>query len=71
MWNVTMKVAALVGVPMVVQVLGKQKYEEVKGDEVLEERRRVKEDIKKGGLKGWMKNAGDDNFALGDGNETL
>jgi tRNA-specific adenosine deaminase 1 len=68
MWNVAVKVAAAVGVPLVVKVVGKRRYEEVKGDEAFDERRRVKEDIKMGGLKGWKKNAGDEDFALGDGN---
>jgi tRNA-specific adenosine deaminase 1 len=68
MWSVAVKVAAAVGAPMVVNVLGERRYEDVKQDEVFEERRKVKEDVKMGGLKGWTKNAGDDDFNLGDEN---
>jgi tRNA-specific adenosine deaminase 1 len=63
-WDVAVKVAAVVGGEMVVRVLGKERYKAVKADEVLNERRRVKEDIKTAGLKGWVKNTGDDDFGL-------
>jgi tRNA-specific adenosine deaminase 1 len=66
-WNAAVKVAAAGCVPIVMNVLGRRKYEEVKGDEVFEERRKVKEEVKMGGLKGWTKNEGDEDFSLGDG----
>jgi tRNA-specific adenosine deaminase 1 len=66
MWDVAVKVAAVVGGEAMVRVLGKERYTDVKTDEVLNDRRRVKDDIKTGGLNGWVKNTGDDKFGLGD-----
>jgi tRNA-specific adenosine deaminase 1 len=64
MWEVALKVGAVVGGEMVVRALGKGRYVDVKSDEGLEERKKVKEDVKSGGLNGWVKNTGDDDFEL-------
>lgn len=57
----------MVGVPAIVDALGKAEtsmsYGDVKGGALLEERRRVKEDVR-GVLEGWVKNGGDDGFEL-------
>lgn len=63
MWAAA-QVVGLVGLPMLASVLGKRRYGDVKGDEVFGERKRVKEDVKEGGLKGWVRNVGDDGFEL-------
>ncbi|KAI8936599.1 hypothetical protein NX059_007000 [Plenodomus lindquistii] len=64
MWGIALQIGGTVGAKVVGEVLGKRKYGEVKGDEVLEGRRRVKYDVKTGGLKGWVSNTGDDEFSL-------
>jgi tRNA-specific adenosine deaminase 1 len=63
-WKTAVQVAALVGVPMISQVLGKRTYGEMKDDEVFEARKSVKSDVQSNGLKGWTKNTGDDDFEL-------
>ncbi|KAL1600784.1 hypothetical protein SLS60_007172 [Paraconiothyrium brasiliense] len=63
-WEVAMRVATVVGVPALVQMLGKQTYANVKEGEMLEARRRVKGDVKREGLNGWVENRGDDEFSL-------
>ncbi|KAF2850155.1 hypothetical protein T440DRAFT_115455 [Plenodomus tracheiphilus IPT5] len=64
MWGLAVQVAGVVGGQTLVGVLGKRKYESLKEDEALEGRRKVKEDMKRGGLQGWVKNIGDDGFSL-------
>ncbi|KAF2249098.1 hypothetical protein BU26DRAFT_312032 [Trematosphaeria pertusa] len=63
-WRAVAQVAAAVGVPALMEVLTKGSYAEVKKSEMLAARRQVKEDARKEGLKGWVKNVGDDEFAL-------
>lgn len=58
------QVVGLVGLPMIGSVLGKRRYGDVKVDEVFEDRKRVKDDVKEVGLKGWVRNTGDDGFGL-------
>jgi tRNA-specific adenosine deaminase 1 len=62
-WGAAARVAVVAGVT----VLGKRRYEDVKCDDSSKERRRVKEDLTSTGLKGWVQNVGDADFALGDG----
>ncbi|KAF2449769.1 hypothetical protein P171DRAFT_427928 [Karstenula rhodostoma CBS 690.94] len=64
MWEVAVRVAAGVGVSALCEVLGKKEYRDVKEGDVLGARRRVKEDVKKVGLSGWVENRGDDGFGL-------
>jgi tRNA-specific adenosine deaminase 1 len=66
MWGVAVKVAAVAGGEVMVRVLEKERYKDVKTDEVLVERRKVKEDVTTGGLNGWVKNTGDEDFSLDD-----
>jgi tRNA-specific adenosine deaminase 1 len=56
-------VGTLGGAALLSTVLRERKYEEIKGSEMLEERTKVKEDVKKV-LNGWVENAGDDNWGL-------
>jgi tRNA-specific adenosine deaminase 1 len=62
MWGTAVQVVGLVGVT----VLGKRSYEEMKGDNMFDKRRKVKDDIKTGALKGWVSNRGDGEFRIGD-----
>jgi tRNA-specific adenosine deaminase 1 len=64
MWSAAVQVAGLAGVPVLAQVLGKRTYADVKGDEIFEARKRVKEDVKRGGLRGWVRNEGDEGFEI-------
>jgi len=64
LWRAAVNVAALVGVPLLVETMGKRSYRDVKEAELLAARRRVKEDVRREGLPGWVKNTGDDEFDL-------
>lgn len=64
LWRVAVQAAGLVGAPMLVEALGQDAYGLMKRSEVLAARRRVKEDVRSGNLKGWVANAGDDDFGL-------
>ncbi|KAJ4304844.1 hypothetical protein N0V90_000372 [Kalmusia sp. IMI 367209] len=64
MWKVALQIASVAGVPTLSRALGKARYEEVKANEVLVDRRKVKEDVRREGLRGWAKNTGDDDFGL-------
>ncbi|KAF1919146.1 tRNA-specific adenosine deaminase, partial [Ampelomyces quisqualis] len=64
MWKIATQIAGLVGVPLLAKVLGKRTYGDMKTDEVFSHRKRIKQDIRKDALKGWIKNTGDDGFEL-------
>lgn len=66
MWKTAVQIAGVVGVPLLVEALGKGMYTSVKESEVLEERRKTKDDVRKTGLKGWVRNTGDDDFGLAE-----
>ena len=51
------------GAVLVREALGKKTYEEVKGAEVLGDRKQVKDDVR-AALKGWIRNTGDDAWYL-------
>jgi tRNA-specific adenosine deaminase 1 len=57
------RLAGVLGLPLLAEAVGKAKYREVKDCERLEERRQVSEDVRRA-LKGWVRNAGDDEFSL-------
>jgi tRNA-specific adenosine deaminase 1 len=63
-WRAAVKVAGFVGVPALVETLGRGTYKDVKEAELLEGRRRVKDDVRREGLRGWVRNTGDDGFGL-------
>lgn len=56
-WKAAAQVAALVGVPALVDALGKERYRDVKASKILAARRRVKGDVRRA-LKGWVGNEG-------------
>lgn len=62
MWKAAVQVAALAGVAVVSDRLGKRRYGELKDGEG-SARKRVKEDVK-GVLGGWVTNTGDDEWGL-------
>lgn len=64
LWMKTGKIAGLIGIPLLVETLGKGRYADIKESSALAPRREVKKDMKKT-LSGWVKNTGDDDFALG------
>ncbi|KAF1958331.1 hypothetical protein CC80DRAFT_490928 [Byssothecium circinans] len=63
-WQVAAQVAAIAAVPMLIEALEKKTYKEVKQTELLAPRRKVKDDVRKAALKGWVQNVGDDAFGL-------
>lgn len=65
MWQAAVRVAAGVGLVALCEGLGKSEYRAVKEGDALSARRRVKEDVKREGLRGWVENRGDDGFGLG------
>jgi tRNA-specific adenosine deaminase 1 len=64
MWKIAVEVAALVGLPAVLAAVRKTSYAGVKDGDALSERRIVKEDVR-AGLKGWIRNTGDEEFSIG------
>ena len=63
-WKLALEIASKVGVHCVQKALTAETYGEVKESEILDQRRRVKEDVRNNALKGWIKNWGDDGFGL-------
>jgi tRNA-specific adenosine deaminase 1 len=66
MWKMVIEIAAVASIPMFGEVLGKRTYKEVKEDSMFMERKRVKTDITTSGLRGWVKNTGDEEWGLED-----
>lgn len=62
MWALAAEVARLSGVEGAAPEDGL--YKDLKGGKVLADRRQVKEDLRAGALKGWVRNTGDDGFGL-------
>ncbi|KAL7772344.1 hypothetical protein CFE70_002303 [Pyrenophora teres f. teres 0-1] len=70
LWMEALRLAGLVGGAVLVrEALGSKTYEEVKGAEVLGDRKQVKEDIRTA-LKGWIRNTGDDTWNLEEPSHT-
>jgi tRNA-specific adenosine deaminase 1 len=65
LWMEAARLAGMVGVPILMEVLRKGRYGDMKVSEALEKRRHVKEDVRKV-LKGWVRNSGDDDWGLGE-----
>ncbi|KAK3310895.1 adenosine deaminase/editase [Chaetomium strumarium] len=64
MWAAAVEVAAALGEDEISRDLGKGTYGGVKEGELLDARRRVKEEVRQKALKGWLRNTGDDKFRL-------
>ncbi|KAI4630695.1 hypothetical protein J4E80_001633 [Alternaria sp. BMP 0032] len=64
LWMEAVRLAGLLGGAVTAtEALRKKKYADLKKSEGLEERIKVKDDIRKA-LKGWVRNTGDDHFSL-------
>lgn len=63
-WKLAMQVVSIIGTPALAGALAKGTYAEVKASEILRDRRKVKDDVRRTGLKGWVKNSGDESFSL-------
>jgi tRNA-specific adenosine deaminase 1 len=66
LWSLSLEIAGLLGHGMMQakQALMSKTYGEVKRSNLLQARRRVKEHVRAGALRGWAKNHGDDGFSL-------
>lgn len=67
LWALALEVARMDGVEgdEVRRVLGTDVYGHFKEGELLEGRRRVKDDVRREALKGWARNTGDEGFGIG------
>lgn len=66
MWKMALQIAGAIGVPLLVEALGKATYREMKEAKALGERRIIKDNVRENGLKGWVQNTGDDGFSVND-----
>ena len=64
MWRTAVQIAATIGLPALIQALDQQSYKGVKDGEMLDARRKVKREVKREALQGWVKNSGDDEFSV-------
>ncbi|KAF3019426.1 hypothetical protein E8E14_013071 [Neopestalotiopsis sp. 37M] len=66
LWSLSREIAGLLGHGMMQakEALMSKTYGEVKRSNLLQARRRVKEHVRAGALRGWAKNHGDDGFSL-------
>lgn len=64
LWKLAIEVAGLAAVPAVERCLRMATYSEVKSNSCLKERRNVKDDVRNGALKGWIRNTGDEDFGV-------
>jgi len=62
-WKLALEVACVAGVPAVERLLREVKYGDVKGGELLEQRRSVKRDVREV-LGGWVRNEGGEGFGI-------
>jgi tRNA-specific adenosine deaminase 1 len=63
-WKTAVQLAGAVGAPLLLEALADSSYKACKDGPLLEQRRRVKRETKQHGLDGWIKNSGDEDFAL-------
>ena len=64
MWKSVLGIATTLSLPALLYVTRKYSYGELKASKVLEGREKVKMDVRRLALRGWMKNSGDDNWSL-------
>lgn len=64
MWKAVADTVALLDIAGFESILSHETYQALKEDTFLENRRKVKDDVRAEALKGWIRNGGDD-FALG------
>ena len=60
MWSTIIQVLASLRILAFEKCEYHVKYQQIKGDGLLEDRRRVKEEVRTESLKGWVRNEGDD-----------
>lgn len=65
-WKLALEIAALVGVPAIERCLTVGAYGEVKRSALLEERKRVKSEVREQALRGWIRNTGDEDWYVED-----
>ncbi|KAF1924564.1 tRNA-specific adenosine deaminase [Didymella exigua CBS 183.55] len=63
-WTLAAQIASIVSAPAVLEALTKATYGDIKASEALDARNKVKKDIHEDGLRGWVQNTGDSDFAL-------
>jgi tRNA-specific adenosine deaminase 1 len=63
-WKLAIEIATMVAVFRIQRALTAGTYGEVKDNEILKGRRRVKEDVRCNALQGWVRNLGDDGFGV-------
>ena len=64
MWKLAIEIAGLAAVPVVESCLYMTMYGDVKSSGCLTQRIKVKDDARKGALKGWIRNAGGEEFGV-------
>lgn len=63
-WMLAVQIARIASTPAVLAALTQALYRDVKTQETLAARRKVKQDVQKHGLSGWVHNTGDSDFSL-------
>ena len=64
LWRSALNVATIVGSHVAEAALKQARYQDLKATALLLHRRKVKADVKKAALRGWVDNIGDESFAL-------
>lgn len=64
LWKLAAEIAVMTATPVVQRALSVATYEELKSGEASASRRKVKQDVRKKALKGWISNGGEA-FSLG------
>ncbi|KAK4232250.1 putative tRNA-specific adenosine deaminase [Podospora fimiseda] len=64
MWILAKEIAQNLGDKRIIEALSAESYEKIKENNLLEGRRRVKEEVRRDALKGWLRNTGDETFGL-------
>lgn len=64
MWQQALKIAELINASYQEKCLRKTIYTDVKADDLLTQRRAVKDIIRESSLRGWVRNIGDEHFAI-------
>ncbi|KAF1985289.1 hypothetical protein K402DRAFT_379641 [Aulographum hederae CBS 113979] len=63
-WRAALEVAVSAGVPLVIEALKAESFKDMKSGESLNQRKEVKDDVRRLALRGWEENSGDENWSL-------
>lgn len=63
-WRLALEISAMVSVPAIERCLKVETYMDVKRGNLLKSRRRVKEDVRKEALQGWVRNEGGEDWGV-------